>query len=427
MSSVVLVGAQWGDEGKGKITDYLASRADMVVRYQGGNNAGHTVKVGDINLQLHMVPSGIMYSDKPCVIGNGVVLDPEVLFEELDNLKQYGIKGENLVISDSAHLIMPYHKLLDYYEEESRGDRKIGTTKRGVGPAYVDKAARRGIRVGDLYKPETLREKLEAALRINQHILTGLYGASSVDVAEIEQSYLEFAGRMEKYVADSSLLIYEAISSGKNVLFEGAQGTLLDIDHGTYPFVTSSQPVSGGATTGAGIGPTAIDTVLGVTKAYCTRVGEGPFPTELHDETGDLIRETGQEFGTTTGRPRRCGWLDIVILKYAVRVNGLSKIALTKLDVLSSLPTIKICTGYRVNGQMLKEYPHDLDTFARCEPVYEEVPGWQKDIGNVRTFEDLPQEARDYVRRIEDLSGVETAMVAVGPKRNQTIVLSEIF
>lgn len=427
MSSVVVVGAQWGDEGKGKITDYLAQQADMVVRFQGGNNAGHTVKVGDITLQLHLIPSGIMYAEKPCVVGNGVVVDPEVLFQELDNLKQFGIMGDNLVISDSAHLIMPYHRLLDFYEEENRGHQKIGTTKRGVGPAYVDKIARRGIRVGDLYNPASFREKLKTALHINQHLLTGLYGAPALDPAEIEETYLAYGERMKKYVTDSSLLVYQAVSGERNVLFEGAQGTLLDIDHGTYPFVTSSHPISGGATVGSGIGPTAIDTVLGVTKAYCTRVGEGPFPTELFDATGDLIRETGQEFGTTTGRPRRCGWLDIVILHYAVRINGLSKIALTKLDVLSHLPVIRICTAYRVDGELVKEYPHDLDTFAECQPVYEEVPGWQQDIGDARTFEDLPLKARDYVRRIEDLSGVEAGIIAVGPKRDQTIFISDIF
>lgn len=399
----------------------------MVVRFQGGNNAGHTVKVGDVTLQLHMIPSGILFGDKPCVIGNGVVLDPKVLFEELEDLKQYGITGDNLVISDSAHLIMPYHKELDFYEEESRGTAKIGTTRRGVGPAYVDKVARRGIRVGDLFNPNVLRQKLQNALKINQHILTGLYGGPVLDAKEIEETYLEYGERMKKYVTDSTLLVYRAISGGKNILFEGAQGTLLDIDHGTYPFVTSSQTIGGGAATGSGIGPTAIDTVLGVTKAYCTRVGEGPFPTELIDATGDLIRETGQEFGVTTGRPRRCGWLDIVILKYAVRINGLSKIALTKLDVLSQLPVIRICTGYRVDGRLIEEYPHDLDTFSKCEPVYEEMPGWQKDIGDARSFEDLPLKARDYVRRVEELAGVEAAIIAVGPKRDQTIFVTEIF
>lgn len=427
MSSVVLVGAQWGDEGKGKITDYLAQQADMVVRFQGGNNAGHTVKVGEITLQLHLIPSGIMYSDKPCVIGNGVVIDPEVLFHELDDLKQYGISGENLRISDAAHLIMPYHKLLDYHEEESRGQQKIGTTKRGVGPAYVDKVARRGIRVGDLYSLKTLRQKLENALKINQFILTRLYGAAPLNIEEIEDTYLAFGERMKKYVVDSSLLIYQAIASGGNVLFEGAQGTLLDIDHGTYPFVTSSHPVSGGATTGAGIGPTAINSVLGVTKAYCTRVGEGPFPTELKDATGDYIRETGNEFGVTTGRARRCGWLDMVMLNYAVRINGLSKIALTKLDVLSLLPEIRICTAYRVDGELIHHYPHNLETLAQCEPVYEDFPGWQEDIRDVKRFEDLPQNAKNYVRKIEELCGVDAAIIAVGPKREQTIIISDIF
>lgn len=427
MSSVVLVGAQWGDEGKGKITDYLAQQADMVVRFQGGNNAGHTVKVGNITLQLHMIPSGIMFADTPCVIGNGVVVDPEVMFQELEELKQYGIAGENLRVSHAAHLIMPYHKLLDYYEEESRGKHKIGTTKRGVGPAYVDKVARRGIRVGDLYSPDLFREKLRNAVKLHNFILTEYYQGEALDMDEIEAAYLAYGERMEKYVTDSSLLIHRAIAAGDNVLFEGAQGTLLDIDHGTYPYVTSSQPVSGGAATGAGIGPTAIDTVLGVAKAYSTRVGEGPFPTELHDAAGDYLRETGREFGVTTGRPRRCGWLDMVILKYAVRVNGLSKIALTKLDVLSSLPTIRICTAYRVDGRLVEHYPNDLATLAKCEPVYEDLPGWQQDIGGIRCFEDLPENARAYIKRIEELCGVEAALIAVGPEREQTIIASDIF
>jgi len=427
MSSVVLVGAQWGDEGKGKITDYLAQQANMVVRFQGGNNAGHTVKVGDITLQLHMIPSGIMFADTPCVIGNGVVVDPEVMFQELDELKQYGIMGENLRISNAAHLIMPYHKLLDYYEEESRGIHKIGTTKRGVGPAYVDKVARRGIRVGDLYNPALFREKLENVLKLHQFVLTNYYGAEPVDIDEIEEKYLAFGEKMKEYVVDSSLLIHEAIRSGGNVLFEGAQGTLLDIDHGTYPFVTSSHPTGGGATIGAGIGPTAIDTVLGVTKAYCTRVGEGPFPTELTDATGDYIRKAGHEFGVTTGRPRRCGWLDMVILNYSVRVNGLSKIALTKLDVLSSLPVIRICIAYRVEGELVEHFPNDIATLEKCEPVYLELPGWQQDISHVRRIEDLPENAQAYVKKIEELCGVEAAIVAVGPKREQTIIVSDIF
>lgn len=427
MSSVVLVGAQWGDEGKGKITDYLAQKADMVVRFQGGNNAGHTVKVGDITLQLHMIPSGIMFADKLCVIGNGVVVDPEVLFNELEDLKQYHITGENLRISQGAHLIMPYHKLLDYYEEERRGKQKIGTTKRGVGPAYVDKVARRGIKVGDLFNPDSFRQKLKYAMEINQFFLRDFYGGETLDMEEIQDSYLAYGERMKKYVTDTSLLVYETISSGGNVLFEGAQGTLLDIDHGTYPFVTSSQTVSGGATTGAGIGPTAVDAVLGVTKAYCTRVGEGPFPTELNDATGEYIRKTGQEFGVTTGRPRRCGWLDTVILNYAVRVNGLSNIALTKLDVLSQLPTVRICTAYRVEGKLISQYPHDLSTLGKCEPVYEDFPGWMEDIGDVRNFQDLPVNARNYIRRIEELSGVEAAIIAVGPKREQTIIRRDIF
>ena len=427
MSSVVLVGTQWGDEGKGKITDFLAHQADVVVRYQGGNNAGHTVMVGDVVLQLHLIPSGIMYADKLCVIGNGVVIDPKVLFIELEDLKQMGISAENLRISDSAHLIMPYHKALDSHEEQKRGLYKIGTTKRGVGPAYVDKYARRGIRVCDLFQPKQFAEKVQQALDFHNCIFSELFGAEKMNAAEVVDSYLDYAEKMKKYITDTSLLIYQAVRKNKRVLFEGAQGTLLDIDHGTYPYVTSSQPVSGGAPSGAGIGPTEIDGVVGVAKAYCTRVGEGPFPTELKDATGDMIREIGKEFGTTTGRPRRCGWLDMVMLNYAVRINGLSSIVLTKLDVLSSLPVIRICTGYKLGGHIIKEFPRDLAVLSRCEPVYEQLPGWEEDIGGVRLKDELPANARKYINRVEELSGVKVSMVAVGPKREQTISISEIF
>ena len=427
MSSVVLVGTQWGDEGKGKITDFLAHQADVVVRYQGGNNAGHTVMVGEVVLQLHLIPSGIMYADKLCVIGNGVVIDPKVLFIELEDLKQMGISAENLRISDSAHLIMPYHKALDSHEEQKRGLYKIGTTKRGVGPAYVDKYARRGIRVCDLFQPKQFAEKVEQALDFHNCIFSELFGAEKMNATEVVDSYLGYAEKMKKYITDTSLLIYQAVRKNKRVLFEGAQGTLLDIDHGTYPYVTSSQPVSGGAPSGAGIGPTEIDGVVGVAKAYCTRVGEGPFPTELKDATGDRIREIGKEFGTTTGRPRRCGWLDMVMLNYAVRINGLSSIVLTKLDVLSSLPVIRICTGYKLGRHIIKEFPRDLAVLSRCEPVYEQLPGWEEDIGGVRLKDELPANARKYINRVEELSGVKVSMVAVGPKREQTISISEIF
>lgn len=427
MSSVVLVGTQWGDEGKGKITDFLARQADVVVRYQGGNNAGHTVMVGDVVLQLHLIPSGIMYADKLCVIGNGVVIDPSVLFVELEDLKQLGISAENLRISDSAHLIMPYHKALDSYEEEKRGFHKIGTTKRGVGPAYVDKYARRGIRVCDLFQPNQFARKVEQALDFHNCVFSELFGAEKMNASEVVDSYLSYAERMKKYITDTSLLIYRAVRENKRVLFEGAQGTLLDIDHGTYPYVTSSQPVSGGAPSGAGIGPTEIDGVVGVAKAYCTRVGEGPFPTELKDATGGRIREVGKEFGTTTGRPRRCGWLDMVMLNYAVRINGLSSIVLTKLDVLSTLPVIRICTGYELDGDVIQEFPRDLTVLSRCKPVYEELPGWEEDIGGVRVKDELPANAKRYIDRVEELSGVKVSMVAVGPKREQTISISEIF
>ncbi|NLO88743.1 MAG: adenylosuccinate synthase [Clostridia bacterium] len=427
MSTVVLVGAQWGDEGKGKVTDYLAQQADLVVRYQGGNNAGHTIIVDQTTLQLHLIPSGILYKDKLCVIGNGVVIDPEVFFEELENLNKMGITGENLRVSDIAHLIMPYHKLLDAFEEDKRGEMKLGTTKRGVGPAYVDKYARRGIRIGDLFEPDLFREKLRRALEYHNFILTGIYGAKPLKQSEIEDKYLAYGERFKKYVQDTSLLIYEAVKSDKNVLFEGAQGTLLDIDHGTYPYVTCSQPVSGGAATGAGIGPNYIDKIVGVAKAYTTRVGEGPFPTELTDEIGDYIREKGHEFGTTTGRPRRCGWLDGVVLKYAARINGLTSIAITKLDVLSSLPVVKICTGYKLDGKYIENFPHNLGELLRCEPVYEELPGWEEDIGGARKIEDLPPNAQRYVRRIQEITGLKISLIAVGPAREQTIPLEDVF
>jgi len=428
MSTVILVGAQWGDEGKGKVTDFLAQQADMVVRYQGGNNAGHTVVVGGQTFKLHLIPSGILHEDKACLIGNGVVIDPGVLLGELDELEKRGISTASLRISPRAHVILPYHKSMDMAEEERKGSNKIGTTCRGIGPAYTDKSSRVGIRMVELIDRKELSEKLHDVVELKNIILSKVYESRDCfDPDEILATYGAYGERLKKYVGDVSLLVNKAIDEGKKVLFEGAQGTLLDIDHGTYPYVTSSSPVAGAACLGAGLGPTKINTVLGVAKAYITRVGEGPFPTELHDELGEHIRQRGHEFGTTTGRPRRCGWYDSVIARYSLRINGLSYLAITKLDVLTGLETLKICTGYRHNGQIITEFPDSLKTLARCEPVYEEFPGWQEDLTGVENFNDLPQNARDYLRHLEELSGLPVAMVGVGPGRTQTLVLRDVF
>lgn len=427
MAAVVLIGSQWGDEGKGKITDFLAEKANVVVRYQGGNNAGHTVVANGEEFKLHLIPSGILYADKTCVIGNGVVIDPQVLLEELAYLQQRGIKIGKLVISSNAHIIMPYHRVLDGLEEEARGDHKIGTTKRGIGPAYMDKASRIGIRIIDLLDKDEFAEKLRRNLVEKNNLFVKVYGKEALEFAEIYQTYLGYAEKIRAMVADSSLIIDKSIKAGERVLFEGAQGTLLDIDHGTYPFVTSSHPIAGGACIGAGVGPTRINKVIGVIKAYTTRVGEGPFPTELLDETGEEMRKNGHEFGTTTGRARRCGWFDAVIARYAARVSGISDFAVTKLDVLTGFAKLKICVSYRVGEEVITEFPQSQKLFKQCEPVYEEMPGWQEDITQVRRFEDLPQTAQDYIRRIEELSGVSATLVAVGPGREQTIIRGEIF
>lgn len=427
MPAVVLVGAQWGDEGKGKITDYLAEQADMVVRYQGGSNAGHTVKVGQEEFKLHLVPSGILYPGKTCIIGNGVVVDPQVLLRELEGLQKRGIDTSGLRLSSRAHVILPYHTGLDEVEEERRGSGRLGTTKRGIGPAYVDKAARIGIRVCDLLDPEEFREKLAYNLKEKNEIFTKVYGRPGYSLEDILEEYTVYAEKLRPLVADTGRLINQALKEGKRVLFEGAQGTLLDLDQGTYPYVTSSYPVAGGACVGAGVGPTAIDSVIGVVKAYTTRVGEGPFPSEAKDAAGDYLRQRGMEFGTTTGRPRRCGWLDVVILRHAVEVNGLTGIALTKLDVLTGLDTLHICTGYRYRGEMLHDFPANLKVLQECEPVYEELPGWQEDISGARSLRDLPDNCRAYINRLEELLDVPVKMIAVGPRRDQTIVVSNIF
>lgn len=427
MAGVIVVGSQWGDEGKGKIIDFLAEKADFVVRYQGGNNAGHTVVVNDQEFRLHLIPSGILYPRTQCIIANGVVLDPAVLIQEIENLRQRGVSTDNLLISSRAQVLMPYHQRIDELEEERRGNYKIGTTKRGIGPAYMDKISRTGIRVADLLDKEFFSQKLKRVLGEKNRLLTEFYHVEPFDYQEIRDKYLAYGEAIRPYVVDTSIVIYRALKEGKKVLFEGAQGTLLDIDHGTYPYVTSSHPVAGGALVGSGIGPTFIDRVIGVVKAYTTRVGEGPFPTELKDELGQQIRERGREYGTTTGRPRRCGWLDTVILRYAVRVNGLSELAITKLDILDELDTIKLCTAYHCRGEIIEELPSTLEELANCEPIYEEWPGWKTDITSAQNFSDLPPNAQNYLQRIEQLTQTPINLIAVGPERRKTIILNEVF
>lgn len=419
MSVVVIVGAQWGDEGKGKITDMLAEHHDMVVRYQGGNNAGHTVVVGDQTFKLHLIPSGILYPNCVSVIGNGVVLDPEVLFQEIDTLKSQGVEisASQLKISKIAHVILPMHKALDNQQEMVRHSDKIGTTGRGIGPAYTDKIARTGIRMQDLLDYERLLKRIQ---KRNWATIIPNY---EFDAESVAKQYFEYGQRLAPFLADTSLLVNTAINAGKKIILEGAQGTMLDVDHGTYPFVTSSNPISGGACTGIGIGPQKISSVIGVTKAYITRVGEGPFPTELLDEIGETLRERGGEYGTTTGRSRRCGWMDLVALEYAVRVNGLTEICLTKLDVLDGLSEIKICTHYQTPHGNIHHFPLDVHEFSECEPVYETVPGWKEDISQITDFSQLPENAKKYIQYIAEKAGVRISMISVGSKRNQTIHL----
>lgn len=422
MPMQVVVGAQWGDEGKGKIVDLLSERVDIVARYQGGANAGHTVVVDDSKFILHQIPAGILHPNIVCVIGNGVVVDPVALLEEIDTLQQHGISVDGrLLISHRAHLIMPYHKLLDQVKEVADGDLAIGTTGRGIGPAYVDKFHRMGIRIVDLLDRDTFREKLLRNIEDKNKILRHIYDTEELDANKIVDEYLEFDQKIDPFVKDVSRYLNDALRRGSRILAEGAQGTLLDVDHGTYPFVTSSNPVSGGACIGLGVGPTAVDSVLGVIKAYTTRVGQGPFPTEIGADEGIDLRSLGQEYGATTGRPRRCGWFDAVIARYAARVNGIDSWALTKLDVLDPLAEIKICTAYRFENRLVEDFPSEHRVLEECEPVYESFEGWQTPIQDVRRFGDLPQSARVYLRAIEEITNVKISIVSVGSERRQTV------
>jgi len=429
MANVVIIGAQWGDEGKGKVVDIYTQFADDVVRFQGGNNAGHTLVVGDEKVILHLIPSGILHAGKRCIIGNGVVLDPEVFIREITNLKATGYLQDDsaLLLSESLHLIMPYHKRIDLAREAKSGHKKIGTTGRGIGPAYEDKTGRRGIRLMDLLDPQSFSRKLKDVLDEKNLILEQLLGDKPFTFEEIYDEYMKYAEVLRTYVADTSLVLHRDMKAGKSILFEGAQGTLLDIDHGTYPFVTSSSTCAGGACTGSGVSPREIHEVIGISKAYATRVGSGPFPTELEDETGDALRNAGREFGSTTGRPRRCGWFDALVARYAVRVNGLSGIALTKLDVLSGLETVKICTGYTCEGKVLDEIPAQLEVMEKCRPIYEEMPGWTGDITRAKSLDELPENARKYIARVEELCEAPIVLVSVGPRRDETIILRNPF
>lgn len=421
MPATIIIGTQWGDEGKGKIVDYLSDKMDMVVRYQGGNNAGHTVVDGDEPFRFHLIPSGILRSHITPVIGAGVVIDPEVLIEEMNGLEKRGVSTERLVVSGNAHLIMPYHKVLDGLAEKKLGKYKIGTTRRGIGPAYADKSARAGIRVQDLLDMKIFKTKLEQALKEKNAILTKVYGVASLEPDEILAKYRDHAEKLNSHIADAALIVNQALDKKKNVLFEGAQGTFLDLDYGTYPFVTSSSPIAGGACTGGGVGPLKIKKVLGVTKAYVTRVGSGPFPTEQENEIGDAMVEAGQEYGTTTGRKRRCGWFDLVLLKYAVMLSSVSSLALTKLDVLSQFDQIKVCVAYEFEGKTYDHFPPHQTIFHKCQPVYEELKGWGKSLSEVDRLEDLPAEARDYLAFIEEKAGVPIDIISVGARRHQTI------
>jgi len=428
MPAIAIIGGQWGDEGKGKLIDLLAEKANIVARFSGGNNAGHTVVNEFGKFGLHMIPSGVFHSHVDCLIGNGVVINPRVLISEIETLRGRGIDVvSRLFISDRAHLIMPYHLLLDALEEDARGKSAIGTTRLGIGPAYADKVSRLGIRFGDLLDKDLFRRRLRAILNHKNAIISRVFGASPLSFDEIYQEYCNYADRLLPFIRETSLMVNEALEKGDTVLLEGAQGTMLDIDFGTYPYVTSSSCTAGGACLGIGISPIQIDKVIGVYKAYTTRVGGGPMPTELRDATGDMMRERGKEYGTTTGRPRRCGWFDGVATRFSARLNGFIGIALTKFDILDTLPTIKICTGYELEGTVLDNPPHNFATLEKCRPIWEEMPGWQTSTHQIRNFNDLPREAQQYVKRIEELVGCPVDLISVGPSRDQSIIVRPIL
>ncbi|OAQ08029.1 adenylosuccinate synthase [Ligilactobacillus aviarius] len=427
MSSIVIMGSQWGDEGKGKMTDWLAQKADMIVRYQGGNNAGHTIAFNGKTYKLQLIPSGIFEPQKINVIGNGVVVNPKALLSELQMLKDAGVTPSNLKISSRAHLILPYHIQLDIAQEKQRGDQKVGTTHNGIGPAYMDKAARIGIRMCDLLEKDTFATKLKENLAQKNALFEKIYDEEPFDFDSLFDEYYEYGQQLKDYVTDTSVLVNEAISAGKNVLFEGAQGIMLDLDHGTYPYVTSSNPVVGGALAGAGVGPQSLTKMVGVCKAYSTRVGEGPFPTELTNETGDWIREKAHEYGTVTGRPRRIGWFDAVAMRHAKRVSGMNCLSLNLLDIFTGLKKVKICTAYMLDGKQIDYYPASLKELERCEPVYEEFDGWTEDISTVTEYDQLPANAKKYLKRIEELTGLQLMTISVGPSREQTITLKDAW
>ncbi|WP_042227518.1 adenylosuccinate synthase [Paenibacillus popilliae] len=426
MSTVVVVGTQWGDEGKGKITDFLAESADVVARYQGGNNAGHTILINHKKYKLSLIPSGIFYKDKICIIGNGMVVNPKALIEEIEYIHENGFSTENLRISDRAHVIMPYHMVQDGLEEERKGPNKIGTTRKGIGPAYMDKAARNGIRIVDLLDKGVFEEKFYHLAKEKNELIK-MYGGEELDIEAILKEYLHYADVIRKYVGDTSVVLNDAIDAGKKVLFEGAQGVMLDIDQGTYPFVTSSNPTAGGVCIGSGVGPSKIEEVIGVAKAYTTRVGDGPFPTELNNETGDFIREAGHEYGTVTGRARRVGWFDSVVVRHARRVSGITGLSLNSLDVLTGLKTVKICTAYKYRDQVIEHYPANLNMLAKCEAIYEEMPGWTEDISQCKTMEELPESTRNYVMRVSELTGIPISIFSVGRNREQTNRVRPIY
>lgn len=425
MPLVIIVGAQWGDEGKGKIVDMLAERVNLVARFSGGSNAGHTVCNPYGEFKLHLIPSGIFYPHTTCVIGNGVVVSPTVLLHEIEQLEAKGITVSRLYISTRAHVVMPYHNMLDALEEQSKGAGALGTTKNGVGPAYMDKAARLGIRVGDLLEREDLKDRLRSVLEHKNRVLTRVYGADPLSLDDVYQQCCEYADRLSPFIADTGPILRSALARGETVLMEGAQGTLLDLDFGTYPYVTSSSPSVGGAFSGLGLSPARhkVDYLLGILKAYCTRVGSGPMPTELEDQTGMALREKGNEYGSTTGRPRRCGWFDAVAARFSVEVNGFTGFALTRLDVLDTFPLLKICTGYRVDGTLVDSFPSSIAALERCEPIYEELPGWQCSTTRARRLTDLPDAARRYISRLEELTSCPVDLISVGPKREETIVI----